>query len=67
MRTGIWLDRVAGKNLGSVVTIEYDRLPGPASSKGYSRVNISYDRDYSSRPCPPSLTLDAAARFVRKS
>jgi hypothetical protein len=59
MRTGTWLDRVAGRNLGNVVTIEYDRLPGPASSKGYSGINISDDLNGSSHAWSPSLTLEA--------
>jgi hypothetical protein len=55
MRTGTWLDRVAGRNLGNVVTTEYDRLPGPASSKGCSEINISNDLNDSSRARPSSF------------
>lgn len=38
MRTGTGLEEVAGRNFGNVVTIEYERLPDPASSKDYKWV-----------------------------
>lgn len=56
MRTGVEHVCDGGRNFGRVVTIEYERFPGPFPSKGYSGLIISNGL-YDGSVCLPWMTL----------